>query len=80
MSDTRLDEPLLRFHSSGPEFGGWLSNHGPMAGDALLRISGDVDAEAWAALYERRLEPAPETRWKIDAAEWPEALGDPTAP
>lgn len=78
MSDTRLDELLLRFHASGPEFGGWLSNHGPMAGDALLRLGGGIDTEAWAAVYERRLESLPETRWRISPTDWPEALGDPS--
>ncbi|MGW8882260.1 questin oxidase family protein, partial [Streptomyces mirabilis] len=32
-----LDEALERLHSSGPERNGWLSNHGPMAVEALVR-------------------------------------------
>lgn len=78
MADTRLDEVLLRFRASGPEFDGWLSNHGPMAGDALLRIDGGVDVEGWAAAYERRLEGSPDRRWRIGPEDWPEALGDPS--
>ena len=26
-----LDEAYERLHATGPEFDGWLSNHGPMA-------------------------------------------------
>ena len=28
-----LDEAYQRLHDTGPEFNGWLSNHGPMAAD-----------------------------------------------
>lgn len=39
MDDTTgtLDEALERLHASGPERNGWLSNHGPMAVEALVR-------------------------------------------
>jgi hypothetical protein len=33
-----LDEAYERLRNTGPEFEGWLSNHGPMAADALIRI------------------------------------------
>ncbi|GAA5139546.1 hypothetical protein [Pseudonocardia adelaidensis] len=33
-----LDETYQRLHRTGPEFVGWLSNHGPMAADALIRL------------------------------------------
>ena len=29
-----LDEAYQRLHATGPEFDGWLSNHGPMAAEA----------------------------------------------
>jgi hypothetical protein len=32
-----LDEAYRRLHVTGPEFGGWLSNHGPMAAEAMVR-------------------------------------------
>ena len=32
-----LDEAYQQLHTKGPEFEGWLSNHGPMAADALMR-------------------------------------------
>ena len=31
----RLDEAYQRLHRTGPEFDGWLSNHGPMAAEAM---------------------------------------------
>lgn len=36
MTDTAgiLDEAYERLHRTGPEFDGWLSNHGPMAAEA----------------------------------------------
>ncbi len=33
-----LDETYVRMRATGPEFQGWLSNHGPMAADALVRL------------------------------------------
>ena len=38
-SDTTgiLDEAYQRLHQTGPEFDGWLSNHGPMAAEAMVR-------------------------------------------
>jgi hypothetical protein len=33
-----LDEAYERLHRTGPEFEGWLSNHGPMASEALVRM------------------------------------------
>ncbi len=73
-----LDEAYERFHSTGPEFDGWLSNHGPMATDALLRLgAGDV-VHDWVNGYARRLEEVPTPRWVITEADWREPLGDPS--
>jgi hypothetical protein len=76
-----LDEVYERMRATGPEFDGWLSNHGPMAADALLRLAAGtgagVDVHAWLDGYARRLEEAPRPRWPIAAADWPAALGDP---
>ncbi len=78
MTRHQLDEALERLHHTGPEFEGWLSNHGPMAADAMLRLGqGDV-LTRWVTAYERRLEEAPTARWPIDPAQWREPLGDPT--
>ena len=56
----RLDEAYLRLHETGPEFDGWLSNHGPMAADALMRIGHGDDVPTWVEsirLPARRLPP-----------------------
>src|SRR5688500_13401477 len=73
-----LDEVLERMRDTGPEFDGWLSNHGPMAADALLRMGAPVDVHAWLDGYSARLEDAPAARWPIDPDDWREVLGDPS--
>jgi hypothetical protein len=57
--DDRLDEALDRLAATGPEHKGGLSNHGPMAVEALHHL-GRADAiAAWLDEYLPRLEPAP---------------------
>ena len=52
MSAGPLDEVLDRFAATGPEFGPGLSNHGPMAAEALVAL-GRADAVApWAEVLE----------------------------
>lgn len=75
-SDAALDEALARFAATGPEFGGGLSNHGPMAAEALVAL-GRADAVAgWSEWYARRLTEPPEARNPIAPDEWRGALGD----
>lgn len=77
--DGTLDEVYLRLHETGPEFDGWLSNHGPMAADALLRLgAAPATVHRWVDRYRSRLEPAPGARWRIDPADWREPWGDPS--
>lgn len=73
-----LDEAYERLHATGPEFQGWLSNHGPMAADALLRLGYGADVHRWVAGYEQRLQPVPGPRWRITEAGWRDPLGDPS--
>ena len=73
-----LDEAYEQLRGTGPEFQGWLSNHGPMAADAMLRLGHGDDLRGWLAGYVRRLEPAPGPRWQITDEEWREPLGDPS--
>jgi hypothetical protein len=70
------DNALLRFHRTGPEFDGWLSNHGPMAVDALVRMDRAEVVDGWVDKYVRRLEELPSGRWSIEVEEWPDLLGD----
>ena len=76
MTTSHLDEALERLHRTGPEFDGWLSNHGPMAADALVRMGRADRLSGWISAYEQRLEGAPVARWPIDPQEWREPLGD----
>jgi hypothetical protein len=71
-----LDEAYERLHHTGPEFKGWLSNHGPMAVDALLRMGQGHQVRSWISQYESRLEGPPEARWEIAEEQWREFLGD----
>jgi Questin oxidase-like len=70
-----LDEAYLRLHHTGPEFGGWLSNHGPMAAEAMVRHGHGDAVDPWLAMYMRRLDEFPRGLRPIDA-DWRSALGD----
>jgi hypothetical protein len=79
MDTEPLDQALTRFAATSPEFGSHgLSNHGPMAAEALAQL-GRADAiDAWSAAYSRRLAdaPLPAPKPLTDEA-WPAALGHP---
>jgi hypothetical protein len=42
-----LDEAYERLHHTGPEWGGNLSNHGPMAAEVLARRDHADQVPAW---------------------------------
>src|ERR1022692_318803 len=71
-----LDEAYERLHATGPEFDGWLSNHGPMAAEALVRHGHSDVVESWLDDYMRRLEQFPRGVSPI-GTDWRAALGDP---
>jgi hypothetical protein len=70
------DEALLRFQATGPEWHGWLSNHGPMAVDALMRMDHAAEIDRWVDGYLVRLEEQPRPRWLISPDSWRDPLGD----
>ncbi|MEU6677916.1 questin oxidase family protein [Streptomyces sp. NPDC046925] len=72
-----LDEALQRLHASGPERLGRLTNHAPMAVEALAAhgLSGAV--HRWLELYAPKLEEYPSSIEPITGDNWREALGDP---
>jgi hypothetical protein len=74
--NTPLDDVLDRFASTGPEFGPGLSNHGPMAAEALVTLGRSDAIGAWSAWYAGRLAEHPQARNAVDATNWREALGD----
>ncbi|MCQ4212179.1 questin oxidase family protein [Streptomyces longispororuber] len=71
-----LDEALERLHVTGPEFDGWLTNHGPMAVESLVRGGQAPRVHRWLDHYEQRLDAMPAPGSPIVAADWQEALGD----
>lgn len=73
-----LDEAYERFATTGPEFVGWLSNHGPMAAEAMVRAGHDAQVHGWIDAYAERLEARPAGSEPIDHTNWRVALGDPT--
>ncbi|MEU5639741.1 questin oxidase family protein [Streptomyces milbemycinicus] len=79
MDDTSgtLDEALERLHATGPERGGWLTNHAPMAVEALVRHGQGPSVHRWLDLYSNKLEDMPTPYATVTAENWPEALGDP---
>ncbi|GAA2221404.1 questin oxidase family protein [Streptomyces amakusaensis] len=72
-----LDEALDRIHASGPEFLGRLSNHAPMAVEALVRHGQAGTVHRWLDRYRDRLEEMPPRHTRVTGANWREALGDP---
>lgn len=72
-----LDEALERLHAAGPERNGWLSNHGPMAVEALVRHGQAPAVHRWLDHYSHKLEDMPTPAARVTAKNWHEALGDP---
>ncbi|MGW2654213.1 questin oxidase family protein [Streptomyces sp. NPDC001478] len=72
-----LDEALERLHSFGPERDGWLSNHAPMAVEALVRHGRAPGVHRWIDHYRDRLEDMPERFAEVTPENWAEAMGDP---
>jgi hypothetical protein len=70
-----LDEGLSRLAATGPEFRGGLSNHGPMAAEALVRLGRANAVEHWLDGYLKRLEDAPTPGDRVTDATWRDALG-----
>lgn len=72
------DEALGRFHHTGPEYDGYLSNHGPMVVEALARLGRAEEIHAWTDGYAGRLDELPRGVHPISEDGWREALGDTT--
>jgi hypothetical protein len=78
MTDQTLLDALDRLRGTGPEFDGFLANHGPMAAEALTRLGGADALPRWVDGYLVRLDSAPSVRRGIGEADWREHLGDET--
>jgi Questin oxidase-like len=75
-NDGALDEAYERLHRTGPEYEGWLTNHGPMAVESMVRRGQERVVHRWLDRYAGRLEELPRGTAPIDVAAWREALGD----
>jgi hypothetical protein len=73
--DGALDPALERFARTGPEYGGGLANHGPMAAEALVALGRSDAVARWVEGYASRLGPPPSARDPIPATGWEAALG-----
>jgi hypothetical protein len=69
-----LDAALVTLHGTDVEFAGGLSNHGPMAAEALEAMGHADRIAPFVADYGRRLEPS-RTAEPLPRGEWPRALG-----
>jgi Questin oxidase-like len=70
-----LDEGLSRLAGTGPEFRGGLSNHGPMAAEALVRLGRADAVERWLDNYLKKLDASPRPAGQVTDENWREALG-----
>ena len=71
----KIDEVLDILHRTGPEFGG-LSNHGPMAAEAILALDRPDLVFNWVEQHKDHLDDRPSTQFKITQEDWREALGN----
>jgi Questin oxidase-like len=72
-----LDDALTVFAATAPEYGSLgLSNHGPMAAEALASMGREGDIQGWVARYRGRLGEAPPLGRPLEEQEWPSALGE----
>ncbi|WP_030561808.1 questin oxidase family protein [Streptomyces aureocirculatus] len=72
-----LDEALQRLHASGPERLGRLTNHGPMAVEALVHGGQAHSVHRWLDYYRAKLEDMPARLSPVTDEDWRTALGDP---
>lgn len=70
-----MEEALTLLNGCGPEFGPGLSNHGPMAAEALFALGRPEAVEDWVLHYRKRLLERPVNVQRIEPGEWRTALG-----
>ena len=70
-----MEAALERLAKTGPEYHGRLSNHGPMAAEALVVMDRPDAVVPWVDFYRTRLYDHPSGTRAIDPRSWREALG-----
>ncbi|MFI1966376.1 questin oxidase family protein [Streptomyces pathocidini] len=74
---TVLDEALTYLQDCGPEWGPGVSNHGPMAAEALVRLGRPEAVGRFVGNYRKMLyRDAPVRSLTIDETNWQAALGN----
>jgi hypothetical protein len=76
VKDQNLDGAYERLHRTGPEWGGNMANHGPMAVEVMARHDRTDEIPGWIDAYTPRLMEAPAASEPITDATWQTALGD----
>ena len=71
-----LDEALEILKPYATEYRGGLTNHGPMAVEALCALGRSDAVIPWVEHYRKALEPRPTAHDRIVAEEWRASLGD----
>jgi hypothetical protein len=71
-----FDQALEMLAGTGPEYGGGLANHGPMAAEALVTMGRSEAVAPFIEQYKRKLQSHPGTTRPIAVGAWREALGD----
>jgi len=72
----QLDKALEILKNYGPEFGGGLSNHGPMVAEALFTLKRYDDIIPWVENYKINLEEHPKTKEAITVNNFSEELSN----
>jgi hypothetical protein len=76
MKTDTLDDALTVFAGTAPAYGAvGLSNHGPMAAEALAHLGRHDAIPGWVARYRTRLDEAPPPARPLSEEDWPAALG-----
>jgi len=70
-----LDEALERIGSAGPDLRNGMSNHAPMAIEAMCALGRGDAALPWLDRYGEGFAPRPPTTARITEADWRAALG-----
>jgi hypothetical protein len=74
-ADAALDQALELLEGTAPEYGGGLSNHGPMVAEALVALGRPEAVVPFVERYRTRLESAPPAGTALAGDEWEHALG-----
>lgn len=71
-----IDDALKVLSGTGPEYRGFLANHGPMAAEALVALNRPDAVLPWTEQYRTYLDASPPPVSPIARDRWREALGD----